>query len=92
VKSLSKKSVFALALLSGLATAQISWAGWGAIACSNNNGACTWVSGQPFYQLAADTALNRCNYEYGNCTLRRWEHNACVSEVAANGNVAQACF
>ena len=88
---MSKKVSLVLASLSVLVSAQMCWAGWGAIACSNNNGACTWVQGQWDYQNAVDGALNRCNAEYGNCSLRRWEHNSCVSEQASNGNFATAC-
>ena len=89
MKTMIKKST--VALFTFLGATQICWAGWGAIACSNNNGACTWTEHEPDYSIAVDAAVNRCDEEYGNCTMRKWEHNACVSEVAANGNVAEAC-
>lgn len=89
MKNMIKKSALVLAL-SMLATAQC-WAGWGAIACSANNGACTWADGQADYQIAVDLAVNRCNEEYGNCSLSKWEHNECASVEASNGNVAEAC-
>ncbi len=87
-----KTSIFVLAALTTLATSQMSWAGWGAIACSNNNGACTWVQGAFDYGTAVNEAVARCEEEYGNCSMRKWEHNACVAETAANGNVAEACY
>jgi hypothetical protein len=84
-----KKS--SLVLVTLMAATQMCWAGWGAIACSNNTGACTWAQGAPDYQIAVDDAVARCNEEYGNCSMRKWEHDSCVSEQASNGNVAQAC-
>jgi len=91
MKTSMKKSALFLISLFVFAAAPACWAGWGAIACSAS-GACTWVQGAPDYQMAVDGALNRCQEEYGACSLRKWEHNSCVSEVAANGNVAQACY
>lgn len=90
MKTLIKKS--SLVLVTLFAATQTCWAGWGAIACSNNNGACTWVQGADDYEIAVDGALARCDQEYGNCTLRKWEHNSCVAETASNGNIAQACY
>jgi hypothetical protein len=90
--NLSKKVSLVLTSLSVLMSAQMCWAGWGAIACSNNNGACVWANGAADYQIAADEALNRCDSEYGNCEVKKWERNACVSYEAANGNVATACY
>jgi Domain of unknown function (DUF4189) len=90
MKTLIKKSPLVLFTL--LAATQVCWAGWGAIACSNNNGSCTWTEGAFDYQTAVDEAVTRCDEEYGNCTMRKWENNSCVSEVASNGNVAQACY
>jgi hypothetical protein len=90
MKSMIKKTSFVLGTL--LAATQMCWAGWGAIACSGNTGACTWVEGAGDYQLAVDGAVERCDEEYGNCSMTKWEHNQCVSETAANGNVAEACY
>jgi hypothetical protein len=89
MKSTIKKA--SLVLFTLLASSQMSWASWGVIACSDNNGACTWSQGAPDYNTALGNALDRCEEEYGNCSMRKWEHNSCVSEVAANGNTAEAC-
>jgi len=90
MKNMIKKS--ALVLVTLLASTQMCWAGWGAVACSDNNGACTFAQGAFDYATAVNEAVSRCDEEYGNCQLKRWEHNACVSEQAANGNVAEACY
>ncbi len=88
MKNMIKKS--SLVLVTLLASTQMCWAGWGAVACSAS-GACTFAQGAFDYATAVNEAVSRCEEEYGNCELKRWEHNACVSEQAANGNVAEAC-
>jgi len=96
-----KKIFFVLASLSVIASAQFSWAGCGAVACSNNaNGNCVQVSGDaegwPFdnrFDVAINDAVNTCNDKYGNCEAKKWECNACTDYVTAgNGKSIRACY
>ncbi len=91
MKMFLNASVTTLIALAVFTSAQSCWAGWGVITCSNNNGACTASHGAGDYGTALNMALDRCNEEYGNCVLEKWEHNQCIDETAANGVTIESC-
>lgn len=98
-----KSVLFILASAAVMMSANLSFAGCGAVVCTQNNSACTVSHGEPaggpFYEnrfdIAIQAATSRCEaeYGYGNCELKEYECNACTNSfTAANGNSVQACY
>jgi Domain of unknown function (DUF4189) len=67
-----------LAMLGVLSIPETSFAGWGAIACSQNNDNCGVSYGWPNLAAAKSYALIECLKSNKSCHIWQWEHNMCI--------------
>jgi hypothetical protein len=57
---------------------EMSFAGWGAIACNQKNANCGVSYGWPNLREAEGYALVECLKANKNCHIYRWEHDTCI--------------
>jgi hypothetical protein len=73
------KILGALSVMLGvLLVPETSFAGWGAIACNQNNASCGVSYGWPNLRSAEVYALIECRKTNRACHIWRWEHNTCI--------------
>ena len=77
-----KKIIGVFALAVAALSAPSALAGWGAIACDNNTGACSVSYGWGDLGSAENYAINLCG-GWNTCSIRAWEQNQCVYYGAA---------
>ena len=65
-------------MLGALLVPETSFAGWGAIACNQNNASCGVSYGWPNLAAAKSYALLECLRSNRSCHIWRWEHNVCI--------------
>ena len=65
-------------MLGALLAPETSFAGWGAIACNQNNANCGVSYGWPTLASAEAYALIECRKGNMACHIWRWEHNVCI--------------
>ena len=76
----TKHSILAILtlILATLLVPETSFAGWGAIACNQNNANCGVSFGWPSLAAAESYALIECYKANKACHIWRWEHNMCI--------------
>jgi hypothetical protein len=65
-------------MLGALLVPKTSFAGWGAIACNQNNANCGVSYGWATFAAAESYALIECRKANMACHIWRWEHNTCI--------------
>jgi hypothetical protein len=67
-----------LLMLGTLLLPKTSFAGWGAIACNQNNTSCGVSYGWANLGSAKSYALVECLKSNRSCHIWQWEHNMCI--------------
>ena len=65
-------------MLGVLSIPETAFAGWGAIACNQNNASCGVSYGWPNLATAKSYALIECLKSNKSCHIWQWEHNMCI--------------